>query len=81
MPQDYYSVLLKVIEEVSNDPAQLRKLVYALAWHNLKPDSVLSRPLATATDHARTLRSSRERWNLSARLSVWKPTSLDNRKS
>jgi hypothetical protein len=55
MPQDYYSVLLKVIWEVSKDPAQLRKLVYALAWHNLKPDSVLSRPLATATDHARTI--------------------------
>ena len=55
MPQDYYSVLLKVIWEASKDPAQLRKLVYALAWHNLKPDSVLSRPLATATDHARTI--------------------------
>jgi hypothetical protein len=55
MPQDYYSVLVKVIEAVSSDPAQLRKLVYAMSWHNLRLDSVLSRPLPDATQQARTI--------------------------
>jgi hypothetical protein len=36
--QDYRSVLIKVIDEVTRDPAQLRKLVYALARNCLKPD-------------------------------------------
>src|ERR1051326_5037767 len=37
-PQDqHYSILTKVIEDVSKDHALLRKLVYALAWHSLNP--------------------------------------------
>src|ERR1041384_828101 len=37
-PRDHhYSILTKVIEDVSKDHALLRKLVYALAWHSLKP--------------------------------------------
>lgn len=37
--EDYQSVLSKVIGEASRDPAQLRKLVYALAWNYLKPNA------------------------------------------
>ena len=55
MPQDYYSVLLKVIEAVSKDPAQLRRLVYAMAWHNARPELVLSLPLPIEMEQARTL--------------------------
>src|ERR1043166_5701502 len=37
-PRDHhYSILTRVIEDVSRDHALLRKLVYALAWHSLKP--------------------------------------------
>src|SRR5690348_3283295 len=39
---DLYSFLTTVIDAASRDPGQLRKLVYAMAWHSLKPDSVLS---------------------------------------
>jgi hypothetical protein len=52
-PQDYASVLIKVIEDVSKDPVALRRLVYALAWHNLKPESLLHGP--TAPEQARTI--------------------------
>lgn len=45
--QDYYAVLSRVIGEASRDPAQLRKLVYALAWNYLKPDA---RPTLTPPD-------------------------------
>jgi len=56
MPQnDYYSVLVQVIEQASKDPAQLRKLVYAMAWHNLNPEAVLVRPLPDETGQACTI--------------------------
>src|SRR5262245_47400965 len=37
VPQDYHSILTRVIAEATRDPAQLRKLVYALASNFLKP--------------------------------------------
>ena len=52
---DYYSVLVQVIEQASKDPAQLRKLVYAMAWHNLSPEAVLARPLPDGTAQACTI--------------------------
>ena len=52
---DYYSILLKAIAEASSDPARLRKLVYALACHNLNPDMVLAGPIPDATRQARTI--------------------------
>jgi hypothetical protein len=55
LSQDYYSVLHKVIEAVTHDPAQLRRLVYAMAWHNLRPDVLLSRPLPNEIGQARTI--------------------------
>lgn len=55
MAEDYYSVLARLIERASSDPAQLRRLVYLLAWQNLRPESALSQPLPDATGHARTI--------------------------
>jgi hypothetical protein len=54
-PSDYYSVLLNVIAEASSDPARLRKLVYAMASHHIKPEAVLAAPIADAATGARTL--------------------------
>ena len=42
VPQDYHSLLTKVIGEATRDPAQLRKLVYALTSKLLKPDPQLT---------------------------------------
>src|SRR4029077_15535620 len=54
MAQDYSLVLMKVIEEAANDPAQLRKLVYVMAWYSLRPEAVISRPVLDATTQAKT---------------------------
>jgi hypothetical protein len=54
-PQDYYSVLMKVINDVSNDHAMLRKLVYALAWQNLKPEVIVTKPIPEAQSQAKTI--------------------------
>ena len=54
-PQDYYSVLMKVINDVSNDHALLRKLVYALAWQNLKPEVIVTKPIPEAQSQAKTI--------------------------
>ena len=42
-PKDYYSTLVKLIGEVSRDPASLRNLVYAMARRNLKPEAMPNR--------------------------------------
>jgi hypothetical protein len=55
LAEDYYSVLVKVIEAVSQDPAQLRRLIYAMAWHNLKPDLLLARSLPNEVGQARSI--------------------------
>src|SRR5256885_5032810 len=55
MPQDYYSSLTKVINDVTNDHTLLRKLVYALAWQNLKPEAIVTRPIAQAQTQAKTI--------------------------
>ena len=44
VPQDYISVLTKVIDEATRDPAQLRRLVYALASNFLKPERKPTNP-------------------------------------
>jgi len=44
VPQDYISVLTKVIEEATRDPVQLRNLVYALASNFLKPERKTTNP-------------------------------------
>jgi hypothetical protein len=54
-PQDYYSVLMKVINDVSNDHALLRKLVYALAWQNLRPEVIVTKPIPEAQSQAKTI--------------------------
>lgn len=54
-PQDYYAVLMKVITDVTRDPVQLRKLVYALAWQNLKPEVIVRKPIAEAQSQARNI--------------------------
>src|SRR5882724_2302004 len=54
-PQDYYSSLTKVIDDVTNDHALLRKLVYALAWRNLKPEAIVTRPIAQAQTQAKDI--------------------------
>ena len=55
MAQDYSLVLMKVIEEAANDPAQLRKLVYVMAWYSLRPEAVISRPVLDAPMQAKTV--------------------------
>ena len=47
LSRDQLAPLLQVIEAASRDPAQLRKLVYVMAWHNLRPDAVLAGELPT----------------------------------
>lgn len=37
-PPDLYSFLIRMIDTASKDPAQLRKLVYAIVWQCLKPE-------------------------------------------
>ena len=54
-PQDYYAVLSQVIDDATRDHAQLRKLVYALAWQNLKPDTIITKPIAQAQEQAKTI--------------------------
>ena len=54
-PLDESSILLKVIETASQDPAQLRRLGYAMAWHKLRPDLVLGKPLPIDLALAKTL--------------------------
>src|SRR6185295_9538848 len=54
-PQDYYSTLMKVINDVTNDHALLRKLVYALACQKLKPEAIVTRPIAQAQSQAKTI--------------------------
>src|SRR6478735_2328984 len=65
--QDLSSILVKVIHETSSDPAQLRKLVYATAWHNLKPDKGAGRS-ETLVEFERVL-------SLQEPSSAWKPIS------
>jgi hypothetical protein len=52
---DHYSVLLKTIADASADPAQLRKLVYTMACHDIRPDDALAQPIPDATKRARTI--------------------------
>src|SRR5262245_41364456 len=54
-PDDYASVLMNVIDEASKDRSQLRKLVYVMAWHSLKPEAVISRPAIDAANQAKTM--------------------------
>jgi len=54
-PDDYASILMNVIDEASKDRSQLRKLVYVMAWHSLKPEAVISRPAIDATNQAKTV--------------------------
>jgi len=54
-PQDHYSVLMKVIYDVSNDHALLRKLVYALARQNLRPEVIVTKPIPETQSQARTI--------------------------
>ena len=70
MAQDYSLVLMKVIEEAANDPAQLRKLVYVMAWYSLRPEAVISRPVLDAPTQAKTVSNSSKRWSLSVRSSA-----------
>ena len=52
---DHYSVLLKTIADASADPAQLRKLVYTMACHDIRPDDALAQPIPDTTKRARTI--------------------------
>jgi len=52
---DHYSVLLKAISDASADPAQLRKLVYTMACHDIRPDDALAAPIPNTTKRARTI--------------------------
>jgi hypothetical protein len=54
-PQDHYAVLMKVINDVSRDHAMLRKLVYALAWQNLRPEQIVLKPIADAQSQSKTI--------------------------
>ena len=54
-PQDYHAILMKVIDDVTHDQALLRKLVYALAWHNLKPEAIIARPIPEAQTQAKNI--------------------------
>jgi hypothetical protein len=54
-PQDYYAILMKVINDVTHDQAQLRKLVYALAWQNLKPEVIIAKPIQEAQSQAKNI--------------------------
>jgi hypothetical protein len=54
-PEDYYSALVNVVAEAANDPARVRKLVYAVVRSNLNPEMVFSPSLTDATWQAKTL--------------------------
>jgi hypothetical protein len=54
-PQDYYSVLRDMIEKAANDPAQIRHIVYALAWHHFRAEAMLSPSLPNANSRAKTI--------------------------
>ena len=54
-PRDYYAALAAVISGVTHDPTLLRKLVYALAWQNLKPEVIVAQPIPKAQTHAKSI--------------------------
>src|SRR3954452_10755242 len=54
-PQDRYAVLMKVINDVTRDQGMLRKLVYALAWQNLRPEQIVAKPIADAQSQSKTI--------------------------
>jgi hypothetical protein len=54
-PEDYYSVLRDMIDKAANDPAQIRHIVYALAWHHFRAEAMLSPSLPNAHSRARTI--------------------------
>src|SRR4249919_2608047 len=54
-PQDYYSVLRDMIDKAANDPAQIRHVVYALAWHHFRAEAMLSPSLPNANSRAKTI--------------------------
>ena len=59
---DYYSVLQDMIDRVSQDRTQLRKVVYALAWHHFRSEALLSPLFPDAQSRAKTIsRHSSER--------------------
>jgi hypothetical protein len=51
----YDSILLKVLAEVSGDPARLRSLLDAMASRNPRLDIVLAEPMAHVAKRARTI--------------------------
>ena len=53
--EDYYSVLRDMIDKAANDPAQIRHLVYALAWHHFRAEAMLSPSLPNAHSRAKTI--------------------------
>lgn len=53
--QDHYAVLKKVIDDVTQDRAMLRKLVYALARQSLKPEVIVAKPIPEAQSQAATI--------------------------
>jgi hypothetical protein len=53
--EDFYSVLTHVIKRASNDPAMLRKLVYALAWQNLEPEMLLANAFLDTPDQIQNI--------------------------
>ncbi|AMN43626.1 hypothetical protein [Rhodoplanes sp. Z2-YC6860] len=55
VPEDYYALLKKLIADVTADHAMLRKLVYALAWQNLNPETIVSKPVSEAKNQAKTI--------------------------
>ena len=52
---DFYSFLISVIHTASRDPAQLRKLVYAMVWHSLKPETVSAQQQPITLSRSQTL--------------------------
>jgi hypothetical protein len=52
---DYYSVLRDMIDKAANDPAQIRHVVYALAWHHFRAEAMLSPSLPNANSRAKTI--------------------------
>ena len=56
-PSAYQSTLLRIIESTTNDPAQLRHLVYELARLNLKRETWQTRPALTPAEVRECLRA------------------------
>jgi hypothetical protein len=56
-PSAYQSTLLRIIESTTNDPAQLRRLVYQLARLNLKRETWQSSPTFTPAEVGECLRA------------------------